>query len=83
MHGIDVQVSRQINHNAPCRLHRKASNSRRLHHSKPSFITAAAGNFYDVLQVAKDADSKTIKKAFKKMALKYHPDVNNEVRFAN
>lgn len=31
-------------------------------------------NLYDVLGVAKDADPDTIKKAYKKLAQKYHPD---------
>ena len=43
-------------------------------------VTAVDKNFYQILDIPKDADSKTIKKAFKKMALKYHPDVNKEVR---
>ena len=41
---------------------------------------SADKNFYQLLDIPKDADTKTIKKAFKKMALKYHPDVNKEVR---
>lgn len=57
-------------HNWPsCRTQKRCAGS--------SFITVAASTFYDVLHVSKDADSKTIKKAFKKMALKYHPDVNS------
>jgi curved DNA-binding protein len=33
-----------------------------------------AKDFYAVLGVAKDADEDTIKKAFRKLAMKYHPD---------
>ena len=33
-------------------------------------------DYYEVLGVAKDADDATIKKAFRKMAKKYHPDTN-------
>ena len=33
-------------------------------------------NYYEILQVDEDADSNTIKKAYKKLAKKYHPDLN-------
>ena len=33
-------------------------------------------DYYDVLGVKKDADAKQIKSAFRKLARKYHPDVN-------
>ena len=35
-------------------------------------------NYYEVLGVSKDADAKTIKRAFLKLARKLHPDVSNE-----
>ena len=35
-------------------------------------------DYYDVLGVSKDADDKTIKSAFRKLAKKYHPDVSKE-----
>lgn len=33
-------------------------------------------NYYDILGVAKSADTGTIKKAYRKLAKKYHPDTN-------
>jgi curved DNA-binding protein len=45
----------------------------------------AAKDLYSVLGVARDADEETIKKAFRKLAMKYHPDKApgkaNEARF--
>ncbi len=42
-------------------------------------------DYYEVLGVSRDADAKTIKDAFRQLALKYHPDRNKspdaEARF--
>ena len=35
-------------------------------------------DFYEVLGVEKDADAKTIKRAFLKLARKLHPDVSDD-----
>ena len=35
-------------------------------------------DYYEVLGVEKNADDQTIKRAFKRLAMKYHPDRNKE-----
>jgi len=41
-------------------------------------MPSAQCDYYEVLGVPRDADLKTIKKAFRELALRYHPDRNKE-----
>ena len=39
---------------------------------------AAKRDYYDVLGISRSADKGTIKRAYRKLAKKYHPDINKE-----
>ena len=41
-------------------------------------LTAVAGDYYKVLGLEKTASGKDIKKAFRRLALQYHPDKNKD-----
>jgi len=36
-------------------------------------------DFYQILGVSRDADADTLKRAYRKLARQYHPDVNKEL----
>lgn len=39
-------------------------------------VVAAALDYYKILEIERDADERTIKKSYRSLSKKYHPDKN-------
>ena len=67
----EAQKARQVNQNDQ-KLHNLLQRLDRLEK------TAARKDYYKILGVPKDADAKFIKKAYRKLALEWHPDKHSQ-----
>lgn len=52
-----------------------STRTNRIHNERVKIMVTKT-DYYDVLGINKNADEKTIKKAYRKLAKKYHPDIN-------
>merc|ERR1712100_150894 len=52
--------------------------ARNLKHAQLELKKSKRKDYYKILEIPPDADDNQIKKAYRKMALKYHPDKNSE-----
>lgn len=68
-----IGTSRTIGSNS---LNDRRINRAQTRTTSRCFSSASKRDFYDVLGVAKGADKGEIKKAYFKLAKKYHPDTN-------
>src|SRR5262249_52967847 len=59
------------------RVRRRPEDARRIHAADPKPETVVrVRDLYEILGVARDADTESIRKAYRKLARKNHPDLN-------